>query len=148
MKNEDYWNADQVKLDKLVMNLVQEPTVAAQNFDSGSNDFAPIDSDLVDQYKDDDAFITFKEGYLFYLQPNFQNTDLQNLNLRKALSLAIDREDFATNVLKDGSIEPTDLYRKIYQSVQMVRISVTMPKTSQLMIRSSTGRFWIRLYRN
>ena len=105
VKNEDYWNADQVKLDKLVMNLVQEPTVAAQNFDSGSNDFAPINSDLVDQYKDDDAFITFKEGYLFYLQPNFQNTDLQNLNLRKALSLAIDREDFATNVLKDGSIE-------------------------------------------
>lgn len=105
VKNEDYWNADQVKLDKLVMNLVQEPTVAAQNFDSGSNDFAPINSDLVDQYKDDDAFITFKEGYLFYLQPNFQNTDLQNLNLRKALSLAIDRKDFATNVLKDGSIE-------------------------------------------
>ncbi len=105
VKNEDYWNADQVKLDKLVMNLVQEPTVAAQNFDSGSNDFAPIDSDLVDQYKDNDAFITFKEGFLFYLQPNFQNTDLQNLNLRKALSLAIDREDFATNVLKDGSIE-------------------------------------------
>ena len=105
VKNEDYWNADQVKLDKLVMNLVQEPTVAAQNFDSGSNDFAPIDSDLVDQYKDNDAFTTFKEGFLFYLQPNFQNTDLQNLNLRKALSLAIDREDFATNVLKDGSIE-------------------------------------------
>ena len=106
VKNEDYWNADaRMKLDKLVMNLVQEPTVAAQNFDSGNNDFAPINSDLVDQYKDDDSFITFKEGFLFYIQPNFQNTDLQNLNLRKALSLAIDREDFATNVLKDGSIE-------------------------------------------
>ncbi len=46
-KNEDYWDADLVKLDKLVMNLVQEPTVAAQNFDNGNNDYAPIDSDLV-----------------------------------------------------------------------------------------------------
>ena len=37
--------------------------------------------------------------------PNLQNADLQNQNLRKALSLAIDREDFAQNVLKDGSVE-------------------------------------------
>lgn len=104
-KNEDYWNADAVNLDTLVMNLVQEPTVAAQNFESGNNDFAPISSDLVDQYKDDESFTSFNEGYLFYVQVNFNNTDLQNQNLRKALSLAINREDFATNVLKDGSKE-------------------------------------------
>lgn len=104
-KNEDYWDADSVKLDKLVMNLVQEPTVAAQNFDSGNNDYAPIDSDLVDKYKDNDAFWNVKSGFLFYVMPNLQNADLQNQNLRKALSLAIDREDFAQNVLKDGSVE-------------------------------------------
>lgn len=105
VKNEDYWNADAVKIDGLVMNLVQEPTVAAQNFKSGENDFAPISSDLVDQYKDSENYLTFNEGYLFYLEPNHMNTDLQNVNLRKALSLAIDREDFAANVLKDGSKE-------------------------------------------
>lgn len=102
-KNKDYWNADAVKLDELVLELVQTPEVAATAFDQGETDFATINSGLVDKYKDNEAYETFNEGYLFYLSINFGNTDLQNLNLRKALSLAIDREDFVTEVLKDGS---------------------------------------------
>lgn len=35
---------------------------------------------------------------------NYQNEQLQNINLRRAISLAIDRNDFAKNVLKDGSV--------------------------------------------
>lgn len=103
VKNEDYWNADAVKIDNLVMNLVQEPKVAATSFDNGETDFAPINSELVDKYKDSDSYVTFNEGYLFYLSINFKNTDLANADLREALSLAIDRDDFVTNVLKDGS---------------------------------------------
>lgn len=102
-KNENYWNASAVKLDNLVMNLVQEPKVAATSFDNGETDFAPINSDLVDKYKDKEGYQTFNEGYLFYLSINFKNSDLANKNLRKALSLAINREDFTTNILKDGS---------------------------------------------
>ena len=102
-KNKDYWNADAVKIDNLVMNLVQEPKAAATNFEGGKNDFAPINSDLVDKYKDDDSYQTFNEGYLFYLSLNFKTKELANANVRKALSLAINREDFTANILKDGS---------------------------------------------
>lgn len=102
-KNTSYWNAGEVKIDNLVMNLVQEPKVAATSFDNGETDFAPINSDLVDKYKDNESYQTFNEGYLFYLSINFKNTDLANVNLRKALSLAINRDDFTANVLKDGS---------------------------------------------
>ena len=102
-KNDKYYNADEVKLDELVMNLVQDPQTAAMNFESGENDFAPINSNLIDKYKDKDYYKTFNEGYLFYLQLNMKNTDLQNANIRKALSLAIDRDDLTENVLKDGS---------------------------------------------
>lgn len=102
-KNEDYWNADAVKLDNLVLNLVVTPEVGATSFDNGETQFAIINSDLVDKYKDEEAYTPIKEGYLFYVQVNFENEDLQNLNLRKALSYAIDRDDFTENVLKDGS---------------------------------------------
>ena len=102
-KNEDYWNAKNVKIDNLVMKLVQDPEVAAQSFQAGETDFAPISSDLVDKYKNEDTFKLINEGYLFYVSVNFQNKDLANKNIRKALSLAIDRDDFCENKLKDGS---------------------------------------------
>ncbi len=104
-KNPDYWNKDAVKLDKLVMTLVQDPKTAAVNFDSGYNDFAIINSSLVDKYKSSKEYQTYSDGYLFYLQLNFNNEVIANANIRKALSLAINRTDFADNVLKDGSKE-------------------------------------------
>lgn len=102
-KNKDYWNAKNIKLDKLVFNLVVEPKVAATNYDSGKVDYATINSELVDKYKGKKDYRTFKEGYLFYLSINFKNQYLANSNIRKALSYAINREDFCDNVLKDGS---------------------------------------------
>ena len=102
-KNESYYDQKHVKLNKLVMKLVQEPKVAAQSFEAGETDYAPINSDLVDKYKNDEAFKQVYDGFLFYISVNFQNSDLANLNVRKAISLAINREDLCENVLKDGS---------------------------------------------
>ena len=102
-KNESYYDQKHVKLNKLVMKLVQEPKVAAQAFEAGETDYAPINSDLVDKYKDDEAFKQVYDGFLFYISVNFQNSDLANLNVRKAISLAINRKDLCENVLKDGS---------------------------------------------
>ena len=102
-KNDKFYAAKDVKIDKLVMKLVQDPKVAAQSFEAGETDFAIINSDLVDKYKKDDSFKSISEGFLFYIQPNLENKDLANLNVRKALSLAIIRKDLCENVLKDGS---------------------------------------------
>lgn len=103
VKNENYWNAGAVKVENIVMNLAQKPEVAATSFDGGETDFAPISANLVDKYKDSANFTTMNEGYLFYLSINFKNNDLANQNLRKALSLAINRDEFADTKLKDGS---------------------------------------------
>ncbi len=102
-KNENYYDQKHVKLQRLVMKLVQEPKVAAQAYDAGETDYAPINSDLVDKYKDDESFKQVYDGFLFYISVNFQNSDLANLNVRKAISLAINRKDLCENVLKDGS---------------------------------------------
>lgn len=103
-KNNDYYNADAVKLEELNMLLVQDPKTAAMNFDSKANDYCTINSELVDKYKTTENFKQIPEGYLFYLQINFKNEDLANANIRKALSYAINRQDFTDNVLKDGSL--------------------------------------------
>ena len=103
VKNEQYYDADKVKLEELNLLLVQDPKTAALNFDSGANDYAPINSELVDKYKNTSNYHQFSDGFLYYLQLNFENKDLANLNIRKALSYAINRQDFTDNVLKDGS---------------------------------------------
>lgn len=65
------------------MKLVQEPKVAAQAFETGETDYAPINSDLVDKYKEDDSFKQVYDGFLFYISINFKNEDFANLNVRK-----------------------------------------------------------------
>ena len=106
-KNESYYDQKHVKLNKLVMKLVQEPKVAAQVFEAGETDYAPINSDLVDKYKDDEAFKQVPEGFLYYLSVNFQNANLANANIRQAVSLSINRNDLCEKILKDGSFAAT-----------------------------------------
>ena len=111
-KNESYYDQKHVKLNKLVMKLVQEPKVAAQSFEAGETDYAPINSDLVDKYKDDESFKQVPDGFLYYLSVNFQNEDLANANIRQAVSLSINRKDLCEKVLKDGSSAATGFIPK------------------------------------
>lgn len=104
-KNETYYDADAVSIEKLVFNITPEISSSVTAFEAGSVDFTKISSDLIDKYKDSEAFDTVLEGYLWYLQPNLDVDFLANTNLRMALAYAVDKTDLVENVLKDGSIE-------------------------------------------
>lgn len=106
VKNDTYWDKDAVKVDSLKFNIVKEAATAALDFDSGKCDFTAINSSLVDKYKDTENYDSFLGGYLWFLQFNIQDAAgvLKNANLRKALALAVDKEDLTQNVLKDGSV--------------------------------------------
>ena len=102
-KNADYWNADAVKLDTLILQEAVEPAVGATAFDNGEVDFAVINSSLVDGYSSNEAFQGINDGYLWYLSLNFEKDTIANQNVRYALSYAIDRDDLCASILKDGS---------------------------------------------
>ncbi|SCH70430.1 peptide ABC transporter substrate-binding protein [Romboutsia sp. 1001713B170207_170306_H8] len=103
-KNESYYDADAVKVDKLVFNIVKDLSSSALAFESGDVNFTKLNKDLVDKYKGSSTYTEVLEGYLWYFQYNYANEYLANANIRKAISLAIDKEDLVNNVLKDGSI--------------------------------------------
>ena len=107
VKNEDYYDAEDVKTENLTVLLSPDLSAAAVQFDNGDLDFTIINSSLIDQYQDSDSMKSIAGGFLWYLQPDDGNEDLENLNIRKGISAAIDREDFVNNILKDGSIVPT-----------------------------------------
>lgn len=103
-KNTSYYNKKAVSLDKLTMYLNQDPKSAAANFQAGKVDYAMINSSLVNKYKSNKAYKTFRQGYVYYINVNHKRKLLANKNIRAALSYAINRKDFTTNVLNDGSV--------------------------------------------
>lgn len=105
VKNDKYYDAKDVKLKNLHFDLAMKPQSASANFDSGRVDYATISSDLVDKYKGKDTYKSFNEGYLFYLEPNTKDPVMANKNIRKAISLAVNRKQLCSDVLKDGSKE-------------------------------------------
>ncbi len=106
-KNADYYDADRVQLAGLSYQVIQDSQTALMSFQNGELDMTLVNGDQVDQVEDDPAFQAVGAGYLWYVSPNISGVkELQNDNIRKALTFAIDREAITTDVLKDGS-KPT-----------------------------------------
>lgn len=74
------------------------------SYQTGALDTTLINGEQVDQVKDDPEFLSIGAGYLWYIAPNIGNVpELANLNIRLALTMAINREAITNDVLKDGS---------------------------------------------
>ncbi len=103
-KNNDYWDADRVKLSGISYQVIQDSQQALMSYQNGDLDTTLINGDQVDQVAGSDEFQAIGAGYLWYVSPNIDQVDaLKNLNIRMALTMAIDRETITADVLKDGS---------------------------------------------
>ncbi len=106
-KNENYYDADIVSLPGLNYQVIQDSQQALMSYQTGDLDITLVNGEQVDQVSDDPEFITIGAGYMWYVSPNIASVpELANLNIRKALTMAIDREAITVDVLKDGS-KPT-----------------------------------------
>lgn len=75
------------------------------SYQTGALDIVKVGGEQVEQVKDDPEFLTVGAGYLWYVSPNIKEVPaLANLNIRMALTYAINRVDIAEGVVMDGSI--------------------------------------------
>ena len=104
-KNEDYWDADRIQLPGLNYQVIQDSQQALMSYQTGALNTTLVNGEQVDQVKDDPEFQTIGAGYLWYVSPNIDAVpELANLNIRLAMTHAINREAITDDVLKDGSI--------------------------------------------
>ena len=104
VKNPDYYDADKVSLDGLSYQVIKDSQQALMSFQTGALDLTLLNGEQVDQVKDDPQFTSVGAGYLWYISPNIDAVpELANLNLRKAITFALDRDSITADVLKDGS---------------------------------------------
>ena len=104
LKNPEYWDADRVQLDGLSYQVIKDSQTALLAYQNGELDTVNLSGEQVEQVQDDPEFSAVEAGYLWYVTVNVHDVDfLANLNMRKALRAAFDRQAICDTIVKDGS---------------------------------------------
>lgn len=118
VKNEDYWDADAVSLEKINYNVVKDPQVGADLYEKGKLDRTDLASELVDVYASNKDFQVALGTGIYYLKFNQTTSDaLKNENIRKAISQAFNKQALVDEVLNDGSVVATGFVPKNFVKI-------------------------------
>lgn len=99
VKNENYWNADSVYFDEINIQVVKDTATSISLYEAGELDGVPVTGEYVSLWKDKPDFLTVPTLRMINLEMGISSSEvLQNLNVRKALSYAVDRETMVTEV--------------------------------------------------
>jgi oligopeptide transport system substrate-binding protein len=104
VKNKDYWDKDNVDVQKIVCRIVKDASTRVNLYTAGDLDFGELTSEYVNEYKDSPAFMRIIEFSTFWLNMNFKDEIFQNENIRRAIQMSFDRDALANKILNDGSV--------------------------------------------
>lgn len=110
-KNENYWDKDNIKLNKITMSLVNSSATELASYQNGELDRAghpngEIPTDQIpilrDQLKDELEIKGIASTY--YYEFNVTAEPFDNVNIRKAFAMAVDRQAIVDNVTLGGQL--------------------------------------------
>lgn len=99
-KNPDYWNAKNIKLDKITMRMIGQETTAINEFNNGSIDMIGLTGDNIKQFKNAQGF---DDGGAWYFEFNSKVNPFNNAKVRKALTLGVDAQAMIDTIVKNDS---------------------------------------------
>ncbi|UQS86310.1 peptide ABC transporter substrate-binding protein [Nicoliella spurrieriana] len=104
-RNKDYYNNSKTKLDKVKFTVSKDAGTTLNQYQAGKFDVATLSGkQQVNNFKNSPQLHDLKQSSMWYLEMNQKsNPVLKNENIRKAISLAIDRKALTKDVLGDGS---------------------------------------------
>jgi oligopeptide transport system substrate-binding protein len=112
-RNENYWDKDNIKLNKINIQVVKETGTGINLYESGAIDATSLSGDYISQYINNDDFLSVLTLTDSNLEFGISSSPtLQNENFRKAISLAINRDELVNNILVDGSRPLTGIIPK------------------------------------
>lgn len=105
-KNPNYWNADAVKLDGIKFNLIEDANASYSAYQSGEVlMIKDVPTEEIPSLEGNDDYYVDPIIGTYYLSLNLTREPFTDKNVRKALSLAIDR-DYVANTLMQGTYSP------------------------------------------
>ncbi|MBQ3290910.1 MAG: peptide ABC transporter substrate-binding protein [Mogibacterium sp.] len=95
-KNPEFWDADNIKLDRVELNYIEKADTALGLYESGELDYVRLDNAVVENYKDNDDYGIYLNGNVdyCYINPNSDNPVWANKNFRLALNYALNRVEY------------------------------------------------------
>ncbi|MGM9987458.1 MAG: peptide ABC transporter substrate-binding protein, partial [Bacillaceae bacterium] len=102
-KNPTYWDAKNVKLEEINFKIVKDASTSTNLYEAGQLDRAGLSAEFIDKYKDHKDKKINPDASIFFLRLNQKNPALANVNIRKAIDLAYDKEGISTVILNNGS---------------------------------------------
>ncbi|GAB3067114.1 peptide ABC transporter substrate-binding protein [Salinicoccus sesuvii] len=113
-KNDNYWDAENVALDNISIDIVESEATALNMFEAGELDylgspFNSIDLNALDRFREDGTLNVRDQAGTYMYVFNVQDEVMENENIRKALTLAIDRQALIDNVTKGEQVPATGL---------------------------------------
>ncbi|MGJ9382700.1 peptide ABC transporter substrate-binding protein [Salipaludibacillus sp. CF4.18] len=104
VKNADYWDAETVQLEEVNVSVVKETSTGVNLYTNGDVDRHPLSAEYVEQYAGTEDFRSLPEPTLFYLKMNQGTEALANQDIRKAISMSINKQDLVDVILANGSV--------------------------------------------
>ncbi|WMJ75789.1 MULTISPECIES: peptide ABC transporter substrate-binding protein [unclassified Sedimentibacter] len=109
VKNDQYWDADSIKLAGIKGLMIVEGTTALNGYENG--EIQVLDSITIEQIprlqKEDPNFKITPHIGTYYVNFNVDDDVFKDVRVRKAFSLAIDRKAFVEQVTKGGQVPAT-----------------------------------------
>ncbi|MDV7695116.1 peptide ABC transporter substrate-binding protein [Pediococcus parvulus] len=107
VKNKKYWDKKHVTLTRINDQVVKDTETGLNQFQGKQVDQTAISGTQVANLKNSKSFFLGREARNAYLEYNYKKIKaFRNLNIRQAMSLAINRKQVVTKVLADGSTTP------------------------------------------
>lgn len=108
-KNPVYWDEKNVKMTTINVEVVKETSTNVNLFETGKADEINISGEYAKNKYEDPTFVIEKPVQTVFLGYNQSQKFYQNENIRRAISLLIDRESITENILGNGVKSSTGL---------------------------------------
>ncbi|AHH10499.1 peptide ABC transporter substrate-binding protein [Borrelia coriaceae] len=105
IKNDKYFNAQDVELQEIIFYTINDISTAYRMYENNEIDaLLTIPADLMKEIKLRNDYYSSPINGIYYFSFNTQIKPIDNVKIREALTLAIDREALTTKVLANGAI--------------------------------------------
>ncbi|MFT8907699.1 MAG: peptide ABC transporter substrate-binding protein [Lentilactobacillus diolivorans] len=104
VKNKNYWDKRHVKLDKINYQVTKSPSTSYSLFKSGKLDLIRLQGEQAKQFAKSKLSVTRYLANTMYIEFNVKKGPFVNQKLRKAFSLAINRQQLTNDVLDNGAV--------------------------------------------
>jgi oligopeptide transport system substrate-binding protein len=104
VKNENYWDAENVQLDRLEISLITDENTVVGMYKTDALDVLDIPKNFLNDYKDTAEFYQMPMAQISIIEFNSSRPFLENIKIREALSIAFNRQEYVEKVLGTGDI--------------------------------------------